>query len=210
MPRDPAPEPYRPLNACYSAWGLPRCGCGAPHVRATRAHRSAPAAALPRGEDTPTLINTDRAEGGTPFGVWARFCSVAGSFGSQLGVIPGHCRVRFPRHFWCSLRVVVACLLLACGLLARRASSTRIGEASALRAHRVHATIENPHAVPGRRDLPRLAHLCLGIATPNRKKMPNMASSYLTWRHLVPGWVACPQCARNAVQKPPPPPLSSS
>ena len=34
------------------------------------------------------------------------------------------------------------------------------------------------------------------------EKMPNMASLWLTWRHLVPGQVACMQCARGAETPP--------
>ena len=32
-----------------------------------------------------------------------------------------------------------------------------------------------------------------------QKKMLNMASLYVTWRHLVPGWVACTQCKNPQV-----------
>ena len=37
-------------------------------------------------------------------------------------------------------------------------------------------------------------HICALESRLQTGKMPNMASTYLTWRHLIPGRVACTQC----------------
>ena len=54
--------------------------------------------------------------------------------------------------------------------------------------HCVHAT----HAALWREHLPSLAHALESRL--RTETLPSMASCYLTWRHLVPGWVACTRC----------------
>mmetsp|Transcript_137145 Transcript_137145/g.238486 ORF Transcript_137145/g.238486 Transcript_137145/m.238486 type:complete len:258 (+) Transcript_137145:1128-1901(+) len=70
-------------------------------------------------------------------------------------------------------------------------STTRCGQREFL--HCRDATIEDLHAGLWRRDGPSVAHFCLGVATAIQN-LPNMASSRLVLRDLIPGWVACTQC----------------
>ena len=42
-------------------------------------------------------------------------------------------------------------------------------------------------------------HICALESRFQTEKLPNMASLYLTWRHPVPGWVACTQCGKPLI-----------
>ena len=60
------------------------------------------------------------------------------------------------------------------------ARARHLGGVSALPARCLRATIADPHAAPWRRGLPSLARLMPWNRDSEQKKLPNMASLYLT------------------------------